>query len=139
MTRTGGFRLPTEAEWEYAARNAGTSSKFSGTGDSTTLSDYAWYSNNSGGKTHAVGTKLANGLGLYDMAGNVFEWCWDIYQDYTADTQVNPTGAATGTTRIMRGGAWNVGSYYCRTTYRMDDIPAGILYGSWGRNPGFVA
>jgi len=111
LTATG-MQLPTEAQWEYACR-AGTTTAFhgftgylSGTNDDTLVGNIAWYGANSGSQTHAVGGKAANGLGLHDMSGNVWEWCRDWYGAYSAGAQTNPTGPATGTYRVIRGGAW---------------------------------
>jgi len=103
-----GYRLPTEAEWEYAARYIDGSSitpgnQHSGYNIDSDVYDCAWYDDNSGGRTHTVGTKTANNLGIYDMTGNAGEWCWDYYGDYTADPQDNPHGPDTGTDRIPRG------------------------------------
>ncbi|MBQ9640595.1 MAG: formylglycine-generating enzyme family protein [Bacteroidaceae bacterium] len=117
------FRLPTEAEWEFAARG-GTKSqgyKYSG---SNTLGDVAWYTENSSSKTHAVGTKQANELGLYDMSGNVWEWCSDWYAStYDSSAQSNPTGPTTGSSRVRRGGSWYNNSGSCRVTYRNFNTP----------------
>ncbi len=125
-----GYRLPTEAEWEYACR-AGTTMAYN-TGD--TISDNTgWYSGNSGGKTHAVGLKPANAWGLYDMHGNVIEWCWDWYGSYTTDSQTDPTGAVTDGERVIRGGDNDTFDKYLRSACR-GKIPPGFrgrdfLYG----------
>ena len=101
-----GFRLPTEAEWEWAAKG-GTDDKWAGTNASAQLKNYAWYNANSGSKTHEVKKNQANGYGLYDMSGNVEEWCWDWHSSGTpASGQTDPTGGASGTYRIIRGGSW---------------------------------
>ena len=101
-----GFRLPTEAEWEYAAMG-GRYHKYAGTNNAGVLGEYAWYWDNSGKKTHEVGTKKANKYGLYDMSGNVWEWCWDWYKDSTpASGQSDPTGQSSGSRRVRRGGSW---------------------------------
>ncbi len=121
-----GLRLPTEAEWEYAYR-AGTTTAFhsyaaqpNGFNADTLLGNIAWINSNSGNQTHAVGGKLANGLGLHDMSGNVWEWCQDWYSDtsYTSSPATNPTGPTTGTYRVLRGGGWDGNSYYCRASER---------------------
>ena len=105
-SRTGKkYRLPTDAEWEYAARGGIKSKGFIFSG-SNTLTDVAWYETNSG-ITHAVGTKLSNELGLYDMTGNVYEWCNDWYDRFSTNAQTNPTGPSTGVVRINRGGGWS--------------------------------
>jgi formylglycine-generating enzyme required for sulfatase activity len=118
------FRLPTEAEWEYACR-AGTVSEYNFVNDGTVLGDYAWFGQNSGGHTHAVGMKKPNAWGLYDMYGNVWEWCQDAYAPYSADTGFDPVCASSlsSGTRIMRGGAWNSLSQYVSSTYRQDVSP----------------
>ena len=104
--RTGkSFRLPTEAEWEYAARSGGRKEKYSGGGN---VDSVAWYGHNSGGSTHRVGQKQANGLGLHDMSGNVWEWCQDWYASdyYSKSSRNNPTGPSSGSYRVSRGGGW---------------------------------
>ena len=114
------YRLPTEAQWEYAAR-AGTTTRFSfgDDPDYTKLADYAWYLANSGGTTHPVATKKANRWGLYDMYGNVWEWCSDWYAgSYSGGSVIDPTGAATGSLRVARGGGFYFLARYCRSAYR---------------------
>jgi len=109
-----GYRLPTEAEWEYAC--TGTTGAYN-TG--TVISDNTgWYDTNSGRRTHPVGQKPANAWGLYDMHGNVYEWCWDLYGYYSNESQTNPSGAVTGTDRVLRGGYWNSYGRDLRSAYR---------------------
>ena len=100
------FRLPTAAEWEYAARGGKKSRGYQYSGSSN-ISDVAWYDGNSGDKTHPVGTKQANELGIYDMTGNVLEWCQDWYGSYYSSSQTNPTGATSGSRHVNRGGSWH--------------------------------
>jgi formylglycine-generating enzyme required for sulfatase activity len=123
------YRLPTEAEWEYAA-GASTGSvtgrnKYAGTDSESSLGNYAWYSDNSGSKTHPVGTKQPNQLGLYDMSGNVWEWCSDWYgADYYPNSpQNNPKGASNGSLRVLRGGSWYFSASYCRVSDRFNFSP----------------
>ena len=110
-----GYRLPTEAQWEYACR-AGTTTAYN-TGD-TISDDTGWYGSNSGDKTHEVGKKPANAWGLYDMHGNVWEWCWDWYGTYPSTSQTDPMGASSGEYRMVRGGGWNIIAEYLRSAIR---------------------
>ena len=111
------YRLPTEAEWEYAARGGNKSSGYKYSG-SNNIDDVAWYDGNSSGETHLVATKAPNELGIYDMTGNVWEWCQDWYGDYTSSTQTNPQGASSGSNRVLRGGSWYDNAKYCRVSFR---------------------
>ena len=116
------FRLPTEAEWEYAARGGNKSKGYKYSG-SNTIGDVAWYDDNSGSKTHDVKAKAANELGIYDMSGNVCEWCQDLYGDYSSGSQTNPTGPSSGSYRVVRGGNWGNSAKYCRVSYRVNGGP----------------
>ena len=118
-----GFRLPTEAEWEWAAKG-GTEDKWAGTNDESKLGEYAWYRANSGWKTHEVKTKKPNGYGLYDMSGNVWEWCWDWYRNTTPAGGQDPTGPAdSGSSRVRRGGSWENDAIFAARAYRFNRDP----------------
>ncbi len=115
------YALPTEAQWEYAARGGVKSKGYKYSG-SHTVGNVAWYYNNSS-STHPVGTKQPNELGLYDMSGNVWEWCSDWYGYYSSESQSNPTGPSTGFFRVLRGGSWDGYVRGCRVSYRYSDNP----------------
>jgi formylglycine-generating enzyme required for sulfatase activity len=125
--KSKGGRLLTEAEWEFAARGGNKSQGYIYSG-SNTIGDVAWYGGNSGGSTHPVGQKQANELGIYDMSGNVYEWCSDWYSSYSSSAVTNPTGPSTGDNRVYRGGSWNGVERYCRVAYRSNDYPSGSNY-----------
>jgi uncharacterized repeat protein (TIGR02543 family) len=133
-TAANGYRLPTEAQWEYAAKEGpitGTNTaqyyRYSG---SNTAGDVAWYNENTAWKKD-VGTKAPNRLGIYDMSGNVYEWCWDWYGGYPAGAQTNPTGPASGSQRVVRGGSFNVAQQYVRSASR-DKLVASVQHVNYG-------
>jgi len=117
------YRLPTEAEWEYACR-AATTTRFSSGASDSDLDRVGWYTSNSGSKTHPVGQKQPNALGLYDMHGNVWEWCSDWYGDYPSGSVTDPRGPSSGSYRVARGGGWRYNALYCRSALRINDVPS---------------
>ena len=120
------FRLPTEAEWEYAARGGNRSRGYKYSG-SDNLGEVAWYDGNSGGGIRDVGTKRPNELGIYDMSGNVCEWCADWYGEYRSAAQTNPTGPSSGSNRVYRGGSWYFNARFCRSSNRFYGTPDGSV------------
>ena len=121
------FRLPTEAEWEFAARGGNSSQGYKYSG-SNNIDDVAWYTNNSNSKTHEVGTKAPNELGIYDMSGNVWEWCQDWDGSYSSSAQTNPTGPTSGAERVYRGGSFFGYAGYCRVSDRNYYTPGYRIY-----------
>ena len=121
------FRLPTEAQWEYAARGGNKSKGYTYSG-SDAIDDVAWYRDNSDLTTHPVKTKAPNELGIYDMSGNVWEWCSDWYGDYSSAAQNDPTGPVTGSSRVFRGGCGVNSAACCRVAYRCLSTPTGTAY-----------
>jgi len=119
------YRLPTEAEWEYAARSGGKNEKYAGISDRKQLRKYAWFNENSGHKTHIVGTRKPNGLGIYDLIGNVSEWLSDWYEeDFFSKSPVNnPLGPPNGQKRVIRGGSWSYPAGWMRVWSRDYGLP----------------
>ena len=116
------FSLPTEAQWEYAARGGNKKSGYKYAGGNN-VDEEAWYDGNSGSSTHPVKGKKPNVLGLYDMSGNVWEWCSDWYGSYSSGAQINPQGPSSGSDRVLRGGSWDRSARYCRVSYRLRSNP----------------
>jgi formylglycine-generating enzyme required for sulfatase activity len=122
MEKTHKYRLPTEAEWEYACR-AGSTAKYSFGGNEAELGDYAWYDINSARRTHPVAKKKPNAWGLYDMYGNVWEWCQDGYDDYPSGKVTDPKGLPAGQHRVLRGGSWLNNAGILRSSFRGQEYP----------------
>jgi uncharacterized repeat protein (TIGR02543 family) len=126
-----GYRLPTEAEWEWAAKGGGKDASvyiYSGSNEPAAV---AWYADNSNGSTHPIKTKKPNSLGLYDMSGNVGECCWDRYGEYPTSVQTDPLGAASGSYRVVRGGDWYNSATGVRSAFRFDCTPS-LRYSNMG-------
>ncbi len=121
------YRLPTEAEWEYCAKGGNKSKGYTYSG-SDSINSVGWYSSNSGSKTNPVGQKQANELGLYDMSGNVWEWCNDWKGSYSSGSVTNPSGASSGSSRVLRGGSWNSSASDCRSALRLWCEPSNANY-----------
>jgi formylglycine-generating enzyme required for sulfatase activity len=119
------YRLPTEAEWEYACR-AGTTTQYSFGDDYNELPKYGWHNKNAAGKSHPVGTLLPNPFGLFDMHGNLYEWCGDYFDEkwYSTSPLNDPNGPSVGSTRVIRGGYWNHFASNCRSAYRYNHTPS---------------
>jgi len=129
VANSKGYRLPTEAQWEYAARGGSSAGGYKIYSGSDTIGDVAWYSGNNGSSgepdygTKQVGKKAVNGLGLYDMSGNVFEWCWDWYGVYPTEAETDPVGASSGSNRVLRGGGWYSPARFARSAFRYYGYP----------------
>jgi formylglycine-generating enzyme required for sulfatase activity len=121
MTKRG-YRLPTEAEWEYACRGETTTAYYWG---SNSIDSYSWYDSNSGPSIHPVAQKQPNTFDLYDMSGNLWEWCNDWNENYSTVEQVDPTGPASGYDRVLRGGCWYYSAWFLRSSQRLLGSPGG--------------
>ncbi len=121
LSGSDAFRLPTEAEWEYACR-AGTTGNYNVNGAG--IDDFAWYRDNSGGRTHPVGQKRANAWSVHDMHGNVWDWCSDRYGSYPEGSVIDPVGPNEGGRRVFRGGSWFVYARWCRSAFRFWSVSA---------------
>ena len=122
-----GYRLPTEAQWEYAARGGRRSKGYRYSG-SNKAANVGWYWDNSGGMTHTVGEKKPNELGIHDMSGNVWEWCWDWHNHYPLSAQTDPIGPASGSRHVLRGGSWYNSAAFLGSTYREASNPMTRYY-----------
>jgi formylglycine-generating enzyme required for sulfatase activity len=122
--QASGYRLPTEAEWEWAAKGGGKDFMIYIYSGSSNVDAVGWYNGNSGGKTHPVGTKAPNSLGIYDMSGNTHEWCWDWYGAYPSGAQTDPKGASSGSDRMSRSGSWVNHAAILRSTDRFSESPS---------------
>jgi formylglycine-generating enzyme required for sulfatase activity len=118
------YTLPTEAQWEYAARGGHKASRYHVYSGSDEIHNVAWYDDNSSSSTHPVGQKRANELGLYDMSGNVWEWCRDRYDGYPSGSVTDTVGPSSGSFRVLRGGSWSGGAGLCRSANRNDYDPS---------------
>jgi formylglycine-generating enzyme required for sulfatase activity len=116
------FGFPTDAQWEYACR-AGSTAAYCYGDDEKELTQYAWYEDNSNDRPHPVGEKKPNAWGLYDMHGNVWEWCSDWYGEYPSEPDTDPVGPKEGANRVIRGGSWDNDAAFCRTAYRSNGSP----------------
>ncbi len=130
LVRQGTYALPTEAQWEYGARAGSTTAFYNGGitscyDEDSNLNVIGWYDYNSESKTHSVAQKTPNAWGLYDMSGNVWEWCQDWYGSYSSSPSVDPTGPNSGSSRVIRGGCWNYGAGRCRSADRGHRYPGG--------------